>query len=155
MIVRGLLALAVALLAAAPASGVVGGERVKESDVRWFASFAGCGGSLVAPDRILTAAHCVHHLSLPDLGHIAVGGTVRHAVRFAMHPDWRRTNGRNRLDDVALIQLDQPVTGAKPVKLGGRVPSRVRVLGGGVSKAPGGGGPGGIGDGRPREAVLR
>src|SRR4051812_23458431 len=126
---RAVLAAALLLLAAAPASAVVGGQRIKESEVPWFASFAGCGGTLVAPDRILTAGHCVHHRSLDDLQHIEVGGTVRHGVRFAMHPNWRQSNGRNRLDDVALIQLDQPVTGVPPVKLGGSVPARVRVLG--------------------------
>ena len=61
------LALVVALTMAVPASAVVGGRTVKESSVPWFASFAGCGGTLVAPDRVLTAAHCVHHLAPADL----------------------------------------------------------------------------------------
>jgi Trypsin len=152
---RILLAVAVALVAAAPASGVVGGKPLAARKVPWFASFAGCGGTLVAPDRILTAGHCVAHRSLEDFQHIAVGGAVRRGVRVAMHPNWRAQNGRNRLDDVALIQLDQPVTGVKPVTLGGAVPARVRVLGRGLSTAPRRGAPGGIGGGGLREAVLR
>jgi hypothetical protein len=143
------LALVVALTMAVPASAVVGGRTVKESSVPWFASFAGCGGTLVAPDRVLTAAHCVHHLAPADLEHIEVGGTVRRGVRFALPPGWERMNGQNRLDDVALIQLDRPVTGVTPAKLGGTVPNRVLVLGRGASK------PSGAGAGRLREAELR
>jgi hypothetical protein len=143
------LALVVALTMAVPASAVVGGRTVKESSVPWFASFAGCGGTLVAPDRVLTAAHCVHHLAPADLEHIEVGGTVRRGVRFALPPGWERMNGQNRLDDVALIQLDRPVTGVTPAKLGGTVPNRVLVLGRGASKPSGGGA------GRLREAELR
>src|SRR3954467_6479191 len=143
-----------ALGVAAPAAGVVGGETVRESSAPWFASFDGCGGALVAPDRIVTAAHCVNFLSPADLERIAIGGTVRHGIRFAMPPDWRRTNGANRLDDVALIQLDRPVTGVAPGKLGGSLPARGRGPGRGLSKAPSRGA-GGIGDGKLREVVLQ
>src|SRR3954464_1666205 len=51
------LAACAALLAcAAPAGAVVGGEPVAPETVPWFAS-GKCGGTLVAPDRILTAGH--------------------------------------------------------------------------------------------------
>ena len=53
-----LLTVALCLLAAAPAGAVVGGSPLDEAQVPWFANL-GCGGSLVAPDRVLTAAHCV------------------------------------------------------------------------------------------------
>ena len=53
-----LLTAALCLVAAAPAGAVVDGEPLDEAQVPWFANL-GCGGSLVAPDRVLTAAHCV------------------------------------------------------------------------------------------------
>src|SRR6185503_1507578 len=53
-----LLAAGLYLLAAASAGAVIGGSPLAEAQVPWFANL-GCGGSLVAPDRILTAAHCV------------------------------------------------------------------------------------------------
>ena len=57
---RLLLAVAAALLAVAPAEAVVGGKRVDAREVPWFANLNGfCGGTLVAPDRVVTAGHCV------------------------------------------------------------------------------------------------
>ena len=51
-----------------------------------------------------------------------------------MHPDWQRENGANLLDDVAVIQLDAPVTTVAPVPLGpDPTPPRVTVLGRGAS----------------------
>jgi hypothetical protein len=108
-----------ALALAAPAGAVVGGQSVRESSVPWFASFAGCGGTLVAPDRIVTAAHCVHHLSPADLEHIDVGGTVRRGVRFALPPGWERMNGDNRLGgerlDAARMLCAIDVDGERPL----------------------------------------
>jgi hypothetical protein len=52
-----LLALMLTLLGPAPAGAVVGGEEVDAASVPWF-SYASCGGTLVVPDRIVTAAHC-------------------------------------------------------------------------------------------------
>ncbi len=49
---------AVALLlwlgTAPPAFGVVGGAPVPEQGFPWFVTINGCGGTLVAPDRVLT-----------------------------------------------------------------------------------------------------
>ena len=51
-----------------------------------------------------------------------------------MHPDWQNENGANFLDDVAVIQLDAPVTNVAPVPLGpDPAPPRVTVLGRGAS----------------------
>jgi hypothetical protein len=132
-----LLALAmVCITPIAPASGVVGGALAAEETVPWFASWSLCGGTLVAPDRVLTAGHCLRGRSLSDLESIRVAGTVRRGVRVALHPDWRHSNGRYPFEDVALIQLDMPVTGVPQVSLGGPLPQRVKVLGRGMYTAP-------------------
>src|SRR3954470_5081229 len=120
---RGAALLPVAALAlAAPAHAVVGGKKVSAHDTPWFATLNGCGGTLVAPDRIVTAGHCVLAISPAELKGIRVGGVKRNGVRFAMHPEWRRSNGDNVLDDVAIIQLDQPVPNVTPATLGGEAP---------------------------------
>src|SRR3954449_8777138 len=128
-----LLGVLAALTAAAPASAVVNGTPVDTATVPWFASFGGCGGTLVAPDRVLTAGHCVARRELADLRNVAVDGALRQTVRFAMYPAWRQANGTNVLDDVAIVQLDQPVPGVAPVTLGGALPSEVTILGRGRS----------------------
>ena len=117
-----------AAFVARPAHAVVGGKPVPATLVPWFATLDGCGGTLVAPDRIATAGHCVRGLSPADLKGIRVGGVVRNGVRFAMHPDWQRANGTNVLDDVAIIQLDQPVPNVTPVPIGDAT-AKMTVLG--------------------------
>src|SRR3954470_18186795 len=141
------------LTCAAPAGAVAGGQPIAPETVPWFAS-GNCGGMLVAPDRLLTAGHCVKGNTLGGLGGWTVGGVTRNAVQFAMHPNWRKTNGDNVLDDVALIQLDEPVTTVAPMSLGGPVPPRAGIVGRGRSTAPGSGQTEPF-DGKLRQATLK
>ena len=151
---RSILLSCIALLVcAAPAGAVVGGHPIAPESVPWFAS-GDCGGMLVAPDRILTAAHCVKGNNISGIAGWAVGGVTRNGTQFALHPGWRESNGENLLDDVALIQLDQPVTTVAPVTLGGAVPPRGWILGRGRSTAPGSGQTEPF-DGKLRQATLR
>jgi hypothetical protein len=132
------LALLVTCVAAGPAHAVVGGERIEPHDVPWFTFVGGCGGTLVAPDRVLTAGHCVLGQSPDDLGAIGVGDEVRDVVGIAMHPAWRHANGTSNVyDDVALVQLAAPVTGVAPVALGPAATDQARIIGSGLAYAPG------------------
>lgn len=73
---------------------------------------------LVAPDRVLTAGHCVMNVPLSNIAGVVVGTEQHHGTRFALHPGWRHANGaHNVLDDVAIVQLDAPVTAVAPVAL--------------------------------------
>jgi secreted trypsin-like serine protease len=153
-----LLGVVAACAAAAPAGAVVGGSPVAPETVPWFASLGGCGGTLVAPARVLTAAHCVAGRSPSrDLGGVRVGGVTRMAVHIALHPNWRQRNGSaNFLDDVAIVQLDAPVTGVPLVALGVADPAEASILGRGRPFAPGTGhSEGEMLDGTLRTAVLR
>ena len=55
-----------------------------------------------------------------------------------MHPGWRHANGpSNVLDDVAIVQLDAPVTTVAPVALGATPGAEAWILGRGRQFAPG------------------
>jgi hypothetical protein len=132
------LAMLIALLAAAPAHGVIGGRAVRSADAPWFARVGLCGGELIAPDRVLTSGHCVQGIPISDLSSVKVGGVVRNGIRVAMFPDWRRRNGPNApLDDIAIVALDRPVPGVRPATLATsrtHIPGRLHLLGSGVTK---------------------
>jgi secreted trypsin-like serine protease len=138
---RTVVALAVlgAMAVAAPAGAVVGGQPVSPETVPWFASISGCGGVLVAPDRVVTAGHCVAHRSMKELEFVDVSGVVRKTARVAMHHGWRHENGHNLLDDVAIIQLESPADGVTPAALGATHVPQATILGRGRSTVPGSG----------------
>jgi hypothetical protein len=130
------------LACAAPAGAVVGGTPVEPASVPWFVQVGSCGGSLVAPDRVMTAAHCVAGYPLDALGGVVTAdGTTRRYAGVALAPGWRAANGpRNFLDDIAVARLDGPVTGVTPAALGPpSLPPRATILGMGRSVAPGSG----------------
>jgi trypsin len=136
------------LAAAAPAQAVVGGGDVAPDEYPWLASSPGCTGALVAADRLLTAAHCVHG-RLPStqdwrLGPTVIGhGRPIRVVGVASHPDFGGgavVSGH----DVAVLRLEPPVTDVAPLRVAGpqdaalaQPGSSVRTVGWGATRTAG------------------
>ncbi len=90
-----------------------------------------CTGTLIAPNVVLTAAHCI--TSVPTSFSTAGYGNVKHAVLAA-----KKASGflggfcPNPTHDVALVQLAAPITEIAPIAYGAAVPkvgTSCRVIG--------------------------
>ncbi len=113
---------------------VVGGWKAKSSDVPWQVLLQiplprapgtvsqprkMCGGTLIEPDLVLTAAHCLDNFDedgdvLVKIGVESVyqrGETIR-GESFERHPNYDRLYKTN---DIALLRLERPAALGKPI----------------------------------------
>jgi secreted trypsin-like serine protease len=99
-----------------PASAVVGGRPADPGEWPWQVAllYLGqqfCGGTLVSPSHVLTAAHCTDQFEAGDIEvlagtvDLASGGERRAVATIAEHEQWDDYNLRF---DIALIELAAP-----------------------------------------------
>jgi secreted trypsin-like serine protease len=139
--------LAMAALLPGAAGAVVSGRPVAAGALPFLAFDGGCTGTLIAPDRLLTAAHCVQGqipaLARWWLGAVPVGtGRELRVADIALHPSWdwsARGRGIAAGHDVAILRLDPPVTDVPPLTLAGAADAALTAPGAAVLAAGWGG----------------
>lgn len=87
-------------------------------DPTWL---TGCGVTLIAPNYVVTAAHCIA-LSLPrghdQFGAALEGQAINPAVEYHVHPSYDFNDPLRYRHDVAVLKLANPVTDREPASIG-------------------------------------
>ena len=107
-----------------PSNAIVGGTNASAGEYPWMAAvYLGspssgqfCGGTLVRPTIVITAAHCILGVPAPVISGVLVGRTTLNgtggdmvpAAGFVIHPAW---NAGLNIFDIAAIRLTRPAGG--------------------------------------------
>jgi len=130
-------------------SFIVGGEDVKLGELPYQVSLGGCGGSIISPLWVITAAHCVRNGSKGGrvrAGMVDIRDTNAQTRTVAMtfhHPNYTyRSRPFYMEHDLALLKLTEPfefndkVKAVALPKAGHRATGKILISGWGNAKRP-------------------
>ncbi|XP_055304993.1 trypsin alpha-3-like [Sitodiplosis mosellana] len=119
---------------------IVGGQTAKIENFKWQAALLEdstffCGGSIISPTKILSAAHCTENIIYYNKLKARVGstnptagGVIKSIVKIRSHPDYNRPTSMN--NDIAIFFLGESLVFDATI---GRIP----LAGSSVSLSPG------------------
>ena len=93
-----------------------------------------CTATLVAPDTIITAAHCAPPEALEALRFVAGWDrgefiAARHIKKITLHPRFQRPDAQNIPFDIAVLTLDAPIAEIAPLPLAEGFPVETLIAG--------------------------
>jgi secreted trypsin-like serine protease len=112
-----------------PQTRIINGQNAPKDRFPWFVRLlagssnangvvSACGGSLIAPDLVITAAHCespIHANVNPYVVDLVDVSLQRKVVASVRHPNFPQ---ELQVDyDVMIIKLEHPITEIQPVEL--------------------------------------
>ena len=102
---------------------IVGGEDSEGDEefpfvakIHYGGSYVGCTGSLIAPDKVLTAGHCMKGYKTKDL-QVGFGVTRLEGPRYRVTRRIFLDEWSAQLGDVGVLQLESDITGIQPVRV--------------------------------------
>ncbi|XP_040071187.1 chymotrypsinogen 2-like [Ixodes scapularis] len=102
---------------------IVGGRNATEGEFPWMVAIQDafgshfCGGSIIEPDIVVTAAHCLRGIvpaniqvqaGLLDLNNPPNYSQVRNVQKFAAHESFDMWSNEGKPNDIALLKLAEP-----------------------------------------------
>ncbi|NXX14628.1 ACRO protein, partial [Podargus strigoides] len=124
-------------------SNVVGGTDAQPGTWPWTVSIQDpwrpgtghvCGGSLIHPQWVLTAAHCFIEAKNITMWHVVIGATqltrlgpetqARTVKQLVVHEQYNSATDEN---DIALLELDQPIQCSPFIQISCLSPVALRV----------------------------